>query len=78
MGRRGRGEVPKKYSFKGKLNEKNSCTPSSIPKNIHGLALKKKNHTREMLTKKNSCGQELITSDAAQKFATLPITFSLS
>ena len=40
--------------------------------------LKKIIHTREMLTKKNSCGQEPITPDAAQKFATLPITFSSS
>ena len=33
----GGGEVQKKYSVKGKLNEKNSCTPIN-PKNIHAMA----------------------------------------
>ena len=32
----GGGEVQKKYSRKGKLNEKNSCTPIN-PKNIHAM-----------------------------------------
>ena len=32
----GAGEVQKKYSRKGKLNEKNSCTPIN-PKNIHAM-----------------------------------------
>ena len=33
----GVGEVQKKYSRKGKLNEKKSCTPIN-PKNIHAMA----------------------------------------
>ena len=54
MGRRGRGEVPKKHSCKEKLNEK-----------IHSRQIRiimvwlKKIHTREMLTKKNSCGSKI-------------------
>ena len=32
----GGGEVQKKYSRKGKLNEKNSCTPIN-PKNIRAM-----------------------------------------
>ena len=36
-GEGGAGEVQKKYSRKGKLNEKNSCTPIS-PKDIHATA----------------------------------------
>ena len=49
----GGGEVQKKYSRKGKLNEKTSCTPIN-PKNYscHGL---KKIHTKNLMTKKNSC-----------------------
>ena len=35
-GGRGGGEVQKQYSRKGKLNEKNSCTPIN-PKNIHAM-----------------------------------------
>ena len=57
--------------------KKNSCTPSNIPKNIHGLA-SKNNSYQGNVNEKNSCGQEPITPDAAQKFATLPITFSSS
>ena len=36
LGGGGGGEVQKKYSRKGKLNEKNSCTPIN-PKNIHAM-----------------------------------------
>ena len=36
----GRGEVQKKYSCKGKLNEKNSCTPIN-PKKVFMLWPKK-------------------------------------
>ena len=34
----GGGEVQKKYSRKGKLNEKNSWTPTLTLKSIHGMA----------------------------------------
>ena len=65
----GAGEVQKKYSPKGKLNDKNSCTPTNPKKySCHGL---KKIHTRNLMTKK---------IPAAQKFPTParphpPITF---
>ena len=36
-GARGRAKYKKIYSCKGKLNEKNSCTPIK-PKNIHATA----------------------------------------
>ena len=39
-GRVGGGELQKKYSRKGQLNEKKSCTPIN-PKNIHAMAKKK-------------------------------------
>ena len=58
------GEVQKKYSCKGKLNEKNSCTPIN-PKNYSRYDLKKI-HTRNLMTKK---------IPAARKFPTSPITF---
>ena len=46
----GAGEVQKKYSRKGKLNEKNSCTPINPKKySCYGL---KKIHTRNLITKK--------------------------
>ena len=47
----GRGaKYQKKYSRKGKLNEKNSCTPINPKKySCHGL---KKIHTRNLMTKK--------------------------
>ena len=39
MGGAGAGEVQKNiYSRKGKLNEKNSCTPINPKKNIHAMA----------------------------------------
>ena len=44
------GEVQKKYSHKGKLNEKHSCTPINPKKNsCYGL---KKIHTKNLITKK--------------------------
>ena len=44
-----RGEVRKKYSRKGELNEK-GCARQMTLKNIHAP---EKNHTRKMITKKN-------------------------
>ena len=41
----------KMYSRKGKLNEKNSCTPIN-PKKIFMLWPKKKIHARNLITKK--------------------------
>ena len=44
------GEVQKKYSHKGKLNEIHSCTPINPKKNsCYGL---KKIHTKNLITKK--------------------------
>ena len=49
----GAGEVQKKFSRKGKLNEKNSCTQINPKKySCYGL---KKIHTSSLITKKNSC-----------------------
>ena len=60
----GRAKYKKKYSRKGKLNEKNSCTPINPKKySCYGL---KKIHTRNLITKKKT---------AARKFPSLPITF---
>ena len=57
MGGGGAGEVPKKFSRKAKLNEKNSCTPINPKKySCYGL---KKIHTRNLITKKNSCGSKI-------------------
>ena len=53
----GRAKYKKKNSRKGKLNEKNSCTPINPKKySCYGL---KKIHTRNLLTKKNSCGSRI-------------------
>ena len=53
----GAGEVQKKNSRKGKLNEKNSCKPFNPKKySCYGL---KKVHTRNLITKKNSCGSKI-------------------
>ena len=53
----GAGEVQKKNSRKGKLNEKNSCTPINPKKHsCYGL---KKIHTGNLITKKNSCGSKI-------------------
>ena len=53
----GAGEVQKKNSRKGKLNEKNSCTPiNSKTYSCYGL---KKIYTRNLVTKKNSCGSKI-------------------
>ena len=54
----GAGGIQKKYSRKGKLNEKkNSGTPINPKKySCHGL---KKIHRRNMITKKNSCGSKI-------------------
>ena len=46
----GEGEVQKKYSSKGKLNEKNSCTPIN-PKTYSFYGLRKI-HTRNLIKKK--------------------------
>ena len=50
----GWGEVAKKYSRKGKLNEKNSSTPIN-PKKIFMLSPKKDSY-KEFYGEKNSCG----------------------
>ena len=51
-------EVQKKYSRKGELNEKKkSCTPIN-PKKYSRYGLKKI-HTRNLITKKNSCGLKI-------------------
>ena len=53
LGGGGGGEVQKKYSRKGKLNEKNSCTPINPKKySCYGL---KKNSYKEFDNEKNSC-----------------------
>ena len=53
----GAGKVQKKNSRKGKLNEKNSCKPINPKKySCYGL---KKIHTRNLITKKNSCGSKI-------------------
>ena len=60
----GAGEVQKKYSRKGKLNEKNSCTPINPKKySCNGL---NKIHAKNLITKKIL---------AARKFPSPPITF---
>ena len=63
--REGRAKYQKKYLRKGKLNEKNSCTPINPKKYLcYGL---KKIHTRNLITKK---------IPAARKFPSPPpITF---
>ena len=48
------GEVQKKYSRKGKLNEKNSCNPKKYL--CYGL---KAIHSRTLIRKKNSCGSKI-------------------
>ena len=45
----GWGEVQKKYSRKGKLNEKNSCTPIN-PKNIHAMVSARQCHDSKKST----------------------------
>ena len=62
----GEGEVQKKYSRKGKLNEKNSCTPIN-PKTYSFYGLRKI-HTRNLIKKKKI--------PAAQKFPALSHNFS--
>ena len=53
----GCGRSTKKYSRKGKLNDKNSCTPINPKKySCYGL---KKIHTRNLITKGNSCGSKI-------------------
>ena len=56
-GGEGMDEVQKKYSCKGKLNEKNSCTPIN-PKNYSCYGLKK-NSYEEFDDEKNSCGSKI-------------------
>ena len=55
--RLGGGRSTKKKSRKGKLNEKNSCTPIN-PKKYSCCGLKKI-HTRNLITKKSSCGSKI-------------------
>ena len=53
----GAGEVQKKNSRKGKLNEKNSCKPINPKKySCYGL---KKIRARNLITKKNSSGSKI-------------------
>ena len=53
----GRAKYKKKIRARGKLNEKNSCTPINPKKySCYGL---KKIHTRNLITKKNSCGSKI-------------------
>ena len=53
----GAGEVQKKHSRKGKLNEKNSCTPINPKKySCNGL---NKIHAKNLITKKNSCSSKI-------------------
>ena len=55
----GRGGEVQKKSRKGKLNEKNSCTPINPKKySCYGL---KEIHTRNLIAKKNSCGSKIPT-----------------
>ena len=59
----GQARYRKKYSGKGKLNEKNSCTPNNPKKySCYGL----KNSYKEFDNKKNSCGSKIPLS---------PVTF---
>ena len=51
------GRSTKKYSRKRKLNEKNSCTPINPPKIFKPCP--KKIHTRNLITKQNSCGSKI-------------------
>ena len=51
------GGSTKKNSRKGKLNEKNSCTP--INPKIYSCYGLKKIDTRNLITKKNSCGSKI-------------------
>ena len=53
----GAGEVHVKYSRKGKLNEKNSCT--SINPKKYSCHVLKKILTRNLKTKKHSCGSKI-------------------
>ena len=53
----GAGEVQKKYSRKGKLNEKKNHARQLILKNVHAMA--RKNSTRNLITKKYSCGSKI-------------------
>ena len=52
------GEVQKKYSRKGELNEKKNyaCQLTLKKHSCYGL---KKIHTRNLITRKNSCGSKI-------------------
>ena len=66
----GAGEVQKKYSRKEKINEKNSCTPINPKKySCNGL---KKIHTRNVITKNNSCGSKISHPHPPHKFSNGP------
>ena len=53
----GLAKYKKKYSSKGRLNEKNSCTPINPKKySFYGL---KKIYARNLIPKKNSCGSKI-------------------
>ena len=53
----GTGEVQKKIRARENLISKNSCTPLTL-RNIHARVWKK-NHTRNLIKKKNSCGSKI-------------------
>ena len=65
------GEVPKKYSQKGKLNEKkNSSTPINPTKySCYGL---KRIHSRNLITEKNFCGTKIPHPPPPHKFSNGP------
>ena len=53
----GAGEVPKKIRARENYMKKHSCTPINPKKySCYGL---KKIHTRNLITKKNSCGSKI-------------------
>ena len=54
---RGDGRSTKKYSRKGKLNEKNSCTQINPKK--YSCHVLKKIHTRNLIAKKDSYGPKI-------------------
>ena len=66
----GAGEVQKKYSRKGKLNEKNSCTPIN-PKKIF-MPWPNKNSYKEFDNEKNSCGSKVPLPPPPHNFSNGP------
>ena len=69
-GEEGAGQVPKKYSRKGKLNEKNSFTPINPKRySCHGL---KKIHTTNLMTKKIPAARKFPTTPHPHNFSSGP------